>query len=478
VLKRKSTIVRFRCYACLSVLFTLIVACSGESVPDDFYGDTGDTSPVDTGDTSPVDTGDTSPIDTGDTGGEEVEASFCAASGDIEASGDGWIVLGEKYSLYAETSNAEALVLSAILESGWKAMEDWFGSAPNIATGEKLKVKLYDDVTSWEQAIVADGLAVPQNAGGMYHPDTRTAYLRQQPTVYYTRQLLLHEAIHQFHDLARSRGHSLPGWYAEGHAEHLSLYDWDGECVRLGRLPLLSFDDTPAKALAAGSLDLDNHMASAQTLNRPLEWAMFRFFETADDGAYASDWSDFRDYMDSGGTDAVGEFSSIFGRSPGSFNEEIFDWIANEQQPMTPTYLEWAHVDSTTIDGWADVVTFSQLKEGAERFSMRFEPQSSGYWSGGMVLSFDDSANYTAILVSSDGWTSTFEVDEGSAYWWNQEQAPAAINGGYDFEVVHQNGSSIITINDRELVLPLRFAGSGGLALSGSSLRFQSISWQ
>ena len=69
----------------------------------------------------------------------------------------------------------------------------------------------------------------PPAAGGYYHPSGRTAYAWRQPTIYFTRCLILHEATHQFHYLARtSNSVSLAFWYAEGLAEFLSRHYWDG----------------------------------------------------------------------------------------------------------------------------------------------------------------------------------------------------------------------------------------------------------
>ena len=291
--------------------------------------------------------------------------------------------------------------------------------------------------------------------------------------MYYTRQLLLHEVIHQFHDLAKTLGRSLPGWNAEGHAEYLSLYDWDGECLRLGRLPLLTVDDQPAQALAAvDSINLDAHMASDASLSRPLEWAMFRFFEHADGGAHTESWFEFLDYMDGGGTDAVAQFSSIFGRSPGSFDAELARWIATEQQPMEAVYGDWLHIDSQTAQGQDDYFGFARLKQGAESFSVRFDPEGDGPWAAGVLLSFDDAENYTALLVESNGLLTSFESDEGSLVYWDQGDAPAAMGGGYDISVVHEGAESTITINEQTMSMPLRFAPSGGMPSTAVTYAF------
>jgi hypothetical protein len=404
--------------------------------------------------------------------------SFCAVAGTARSLDNGaWQVDGEHYQLYAETSQEEVLVISAMLEAGWGALQDWFDASPDLAPGERLRVEFYADVGAWQDAISGDGLDVPFGAGGFYHPSTGTAYMYQQPTRYYTRQLVLHEVVHQFHHRARLRGHSVPGWYVEGHAEYLSHYDWDGDCLRLGRLPLVSQNDLPAQALGQ-PIDLGGHLASPGSRSRALEWAIFRFFEHAEDGAFAQAWAAFRAAMDGGGTNALAEFESAFGEPASSFDARLEAWIPGAQQPMIGSYSEWSHVGSDTVDGWSNVFTFSLVKEPVQRFSLRFKPPSSESWAGGVVLSHRDARNWIALVVGANGRVSTFETRQGEAVWWDQAEAPALVDGAYAFEVEHRADESSIRINGLTLTLPLVFPPSGGAALNGTSLRFSGIGWE
>lgn len=264
----------------------------------------------------------------------------------------------------------------------------------------------------------------------------------------------------------------------EGHAEYLSLYDWDDDCLRVARSALLSQQDLPAQALdEAAGLDLDGQLAGSASMSRPLAWAMFRYFDRGEDGAWSKDWAVFRAAMDGGGTDAVSEFEAAFGASPGSFDEDIVAWLATEQQPLTPSYMEWSHVGPGAVDGWADVFTIAPLKDGASNFSLRFAPPESGPWSGGVVLSFDDTASWVALVAGSDGRLSTFEIGGGEAWWWDQAALPELQDGGYRFEVEHGAEESLVRVNGEELVLPLAFSPSGGPALNAAQLRFTDIAW-
>jgi hypothetical protein len=408
------------------------------------------------------------------------EPFYCADSGESEsASTSAWAVEGPHYRLYAETTEAEARAMSAMLEAAWDALESWFDAAPSMAEGERLTVSFYATEAAWAEAIIADGLAVPTGAGGFYHPTTETAYLYQQPTLYFSRQLLLHEVIHQFHHLARLEGHSAPGWYMEGHAEYLSHYDWDGECLRLGQLPQLTQEDTSARALAAlDGLDLASHFASDESVSRPLEWAMFRFFDRAEDGRWSESWAGFRGAVDGGATNATLAFEDAFGEPLAYFEDGLASWVATEQQPMTPTYLEWTHVVPGVVDGESDAFTIAPVKEGISQFSLAFVPPTEGSWAGGVLVGFDDSANWSALVVDSDGRLSGFEVEAGEAWWRDWGEAPAVGDLGYVLSVSQGLDEATVRVNDEQLLIERSASAAGGPALNDASLRFTDIIWQ
>ena len=437
----------------LVVLFFGAVACGDEP---------GSSSRVDAGVPAPV---------------QQDDPWFCADSGSATQVDRGfWEVQSDHYSLYAETSEVEALALSAILESGWGALSDWFEQAPTSPSVEPFRVELYTDVESWSAAIRRDGLEVPSGAGGYFHSGSGTAYAYQQPTRYYTRQLVLHEAIHQFHDGVRAPDHVVPGWYIEGLAEHLSPYDWNGECLRLGRLPMVTQEDLPAQALDQ-PIDLTTHWRNPNSVSRPLEWAFFRYFEHAEGGAHAELWKEFIRAMDAGAVDALAEFERLFEAPVSAFDEPIEQWLTRHQEPMNAAYLEWSHVEPGAVDGWSSVFSFARIKGSVQRFSMTFEPEWSEAGAGGVLMSYQDPENWVGLVVGANERVSSFEMREGQAVWWDQGGAPALVDGAYSWQVVHGDQDSTVQINDETFVLPLPFAPAGGPALNQSSLRFSTIEW-
>ncbi len=401
---------------------------------------------------------------------EEEETLHCVSGGTAEAEANGWRVEGSRYSLYTETSKAEAEEMSKMIESSFSALEEWFQDAPQST--ESLVVEVYQSDSAWADAILSDGLDVPYGAGGYYHPTTQKAYLYLQPTRYYTRQLLIHEVIHQFHDLIRVSDRELPSWYVEGIAEYLSMYDWDGSCIRLGRLPLITQEDMPLRALQeSGELSLSNHFQQDDSVSRPLEWAIFRYFDIH----YPVEWDQFRYRMDEGEENAMQIFEDVFEDSLDTFEPPLVSWLEEEQQPFIATYLEWSHIDSEYIEGWSDVFSIAPLKWGADEFSVHVSSLDPT-WNGGVLLSFDDTSNWSALVVSEDGTLQTFEVTQGNALWWDQGSVSSS-ESGYSISVVPENGAMRVIINQDELVFPIAFQPLTGLALNGSAVQFSEIRW-
>ena len=152
----------------------------------------------------------------------------------------------EHYRMSLAVTPERAEELGRFAEAAYAAMADRFGAEP---TDLPLEVNLYPDVAAFEAAIRADGLTPPSGAGGYYHPSSKTAYVLAAPTQYYEDTILLHEMLHQFHYLSRTGNVNVPTWYAEGLAEAWSRHDWDLECLRLGRIPLLTQEDAYDQAL-------------------------------------------------------------------------------------------------------------------------------------------------------------------------------------------------------------------------------------
>src|SRR5204862_5986000 len=123
-------------------------------------------------------------------------------------------------------------------------------------------------------AIRKAGGTPPGIAGGYYDPVSKTAYAWRQPTIWWTRGLLIHECAHQFHQLGRATAKTgMPVWYVEGVADHLAHHTWDGEHLRLGVVPMLSLEDWPTPAqntVKSGGFHLEDIVENKAALDRPI----------------------------------------------------------------------------------------------------------------------------------------------------------------------------------------------------------------
>ncbi|HHH28472.1 MAG TPA: hypothetical protein ENK57_09020, partial [Polyangiaceae bacterium] len=333
-----------------------------------------------------------------------------------------------------------------MLEAAWREYAAYFGSEPDLG-GDRLRVRFFADRAAFEAALTADGVVTDGGPGGYFEPSNRTAYLFDQPTRYFTRTLLLHEGAHQFHFLTRTASGALPFWYGEGVAEALSRHDWDGRCVRLDAAPLITQEDTPADALRrleAGGVSIGGILDGSTPATRSLAWALFRYFQHSSAGALSRGFRAFRAAVDRG-DDVRAAFAAELG-DPASYDAGWLGFIRGEQEPLTPTFLEWTHIGPGAIEGESEFFSVAPIKTDLNRFETRFEVPSGAGWSGGVVLGFESATRFEALVVRDTGRLQRFDAN-GSAIWNDVGPAPAAVGGAYHFVVTYSPGSVSVDIN-------------------------------
>ncbi len=254
-------------FSLLGAGFLGIAGCDAETRPADagFGPDAGDIARIDAGAPDAGRDGD---------GGAGTDAGADADTAPSPGCFDGPVAVVDEgtrvvattvhYRLEAEADAARASEWARLLEASYAQQITIFDGALTPAS-LPLRVKVFRDAASFRAGLSADGIGAVGEAGGYYEPSNETAYLAVQPTRYYTQVLLVHEAVHQIHDLTRAAP-SLPFWYIEGIAEALSRHDWDGRCARLATRPLLSQEDTPLAArteLASGGPSLADVVSGA-----------------------------------------------------------------------------------------------------------------------------------------------------------------------------------------------------------------------
>ena len=442
------------------------VACSSSDPVNPTDGGTTDGSPD-----------GSAPLDAGD-GEAAVDAgppapSFCTAeTPTVVTTGSGVTATTTHYALYAETTAAEATELARLLEASSAAFASWFERPVPAPSGQRMKVNFYKDLTSWTAGLAADGISAPSDAGGYFDPGTKTAYLYRQGNPYYTHVLLVHEATHQFHHLARLQGQVLPFWYMEGHAEYLSRHDWDGQCVRLGVTSLLSWEDLPAKAAAAGPVDVAGIVNGSVTATRGAAWAIFRYLDT---GALRASFKTYRDAMDANGAPS---FTTTVA-DPASLSAPITTWFPSAQEPMKPVFTQWIHVGPASVDVDTPVYfSFALVKSSVTHFEAKLDVPASGTWTVGAIVAYTDDKNYLGVVQASDGMVKTFTA-AGTAIWADLGAAPLPGGSVEAFAVDFAGGGMAnVTFNGKTFAVPGATPARAGLAASDTTGRFVGVGWK
>jgi hypothetical protein len=329
--------------------------------------------------------------------------------------------------------------------------------------------------------MVADGVTPPES-GGYYSPGNRTAYLWRQPTLYYTRVLLLHEATHQFHYLARTGNRSLPAyWYVEGLAEYLGRHHWDGKSLTLGALPVLSLEDYAAaakKEIDGLGAPFAAHLGKLD-LSRPLSYALVRFLLHADGGSRRGKFEKVMAKLDRGA--ASGDLLwKAFG-PPKRLASELTDWLAGDQEPWAPIYNEWEGIGPDRIRGVAPppIVSLCRVKADVHRLTAALEVPVKGAWRGGLLLHHTGPDDYVTAMAVSDGSLAvTRRVDGRWEAVHTGKWPPPDTTGLLRFTALRVPGGIGLTVGGVS-VGTFPFAGMGmGLALQGCDLRFREIAWE
>lgn len=391
------------------------------------------------------------------------------------------VIETKHYRLHYEGSRRDAEEAGRVLEAAWLGFERWFGTRPELAEGELLTVRFYATAGAWASGIRAAGTRVPRGAGGYYWPGTKTAYLYRQPTVYFTRTLLIHEAAHQFHFLAHTRNRKPRAtWYTEGLAEYLSWHRWDGKNLVLGVVPGVTLKDYPAKALEemkAESFDLGAIVSGWRRPSRAISWALFCFLATGDDDKPVPGFDEFRRLMDRGAW-ARPVFERYFGRI-GRLEPKLRAWLEAHQTPWAPVFNEWEQIGDARFRGYARVVTACRLKAPATRLAARLEPPATRYWRAGLLLHWSSNDDYTVAMVSSWGALRVDRRKDGRWMTLARKRIGRRLFGkGVALEATREAGRVTFSVDGAPMGVYELPGGMLGLCLERGDLRFADVRWQ
>jgi hypothetical protein len=393
------------------------------------------------------------------------------------------VIETEHYALHAEGAPALAEEYARVLEAAWKQYQRYFKAKPKIKKKAKLVVRYFETAEAWSQALKADGAPVIQHAGGYYHPANQTVYFYRQPTVYYSRVLLLHEAAHQFHYLAKTRNKKpTADWYTEGVAEYLSWHHWDGTTLELAVLPNVSLKDYAAAALKeieAKEFEFGKMVEGGTPASRAVSCALLRWLATGNDGKFVKGFEPFRRKMD-GGVRPGPTFRKLIGQ-PASVQEQLTSWLSQNQEPFGYVFNEWFGIGPGRMRGFFPGGTsICRLKPVTPAFTATLEvPADKKGWRGGVVLHYTSPKDYTVALLDWGGWVHIKRFT-GSGFQTMERGEVTAIEKGttYRFQLFRRKGKVTMMIGNTGFG-PWELPGSAfGLAVERSDLTFRDLSWK
>ncbi len=386
----------------------------------------------------------------------------------------------EHYVFESDSAREVHAEHAKVIEACWAPLKEFFGAEPKLKKSERLKVFFFEAEDRWAEKIKSDGTNAPLGAGGYYWPPTKTAYLWRQPSVYFTRQLLIHEVIHQFHFLGCCNNTGPKDiWYIEGIAEYLSRHFWDGEKLTLGALPVLSLEDYSEKALelfAAKDFDFKGFAFSDRASSRPEQWAFVRYLQNAEQGKFKKQWSQIAKRLDRGES-AKNIFRSVFG-DPKSLGDKVHEWLKTEQEPCKPVFNEWEGIAPGRIKGWASVTSACRTRGEVTRLDAALQVPEGPYI-GGLLLHWANNDDYTVALIKSSGSVHVNRRVKDSWQVLFTGPAPKAADPKVYRLAAQRLESGVEFIIENQSYGPFDLpAGPLGLCLENCKLTFHDVTWK
>ena len=381
------------------------------------------------------------------------------------------------YRLGTNIDEVTSKEYSRVLELAWAEYEKFFDGAPKLKKSELLDVFFLATQEDWQTKMKEDRVGIPIGAGGYYNPGNKSVYLFRQPTLYNSRQLLIHEAMHQFHYLAKCNNTGPKDvWYIEGVVEHLSRHYWDGEKLTLGVVPFCSLANYPKLALELferEDYDLGAMVSGDRASARPEQWALVRYLLLEGD---AKKWKSLTKKLD-GGQAARNVFKKTCG-DPAKLQPKIHEWLKTQQEPFVPVWNEWQGQGANAAMGTA-AASYSMCRTSGNAGSVAADVLvGEGNWQGGLLVYFRDTKDYAFFMVDqSGGWI----VTRGGDTWATPAQGRVEMpktEGSYRLKAVREGDAMKLFIDDAE-VGSVDFPESAlGVCLRNSTVRFQNIEWK
>ncbi len=380
----------------------------------------------------------------------------------------------DHYDLYVEQLNAPET--GRMLEELYKQLATLFGKTP--PTDHLLKVAIYATRTGYIKALDDDHQVEPTNsaatsAGGYYAPGNRKAYLFIQPSDYFTRQLILHECVHQCH-LQATCGNRVVNsiFYVEGIADYLGMHNWDGQHLRIGVIPTITLEDYPAKALESfvkkHDRNLEDIVSGKIPLDRSVDTMLLHFIADTWPKKFAA-WRNAMDHN----ADPIESWNKELAPLTADTAKQFETWLKAHQEPWQIETISWQPFGQSIEGKTADnCVAISLLKQTPKTLTVEIEPQADRVMAG-LTFGHRSKEDYWIMQVQFDGSLRLIEMKSGK---WQQQialKAPAR-KGPLTFSVTQKNDASIVSANGVEL-RTVQATGQVGLNIQFGKARFRII---
>jgi len=387
---------------------------------------------------------------------------------------------GAHYRLVSSGPQSEADDWLKMLEAAWPQYVEFFGKAPPLAKDAKLAVAFFETLADMQAAIRAAGGSPPSGAGGYFDPISKTAYAWRQPSSWYTRTLVLHECAHQFHLLGRAAPKaSMPAWYVEGLAEHVSGHTWDGERLRLRVVPMLSLENRAGEALAAttnGKFDLDAIFdAKSDDAERPEFMHVVRYLCDADGGKLRPKFDEIATKLDRGAKCDAKACASAFGPAK-KLLASIRAWLPSVQEPWESLTVEWDARGAAALRAYSpSVVSLCRRRAETTRVAARVRPiAAAGEWRAGVLLRYAGPDDFDVGMIRGGKKCRVDRRKNGAWETMEEVDAPGEVDG-WRVEAVRTGGRVAFLVNGASVADLDEPPGSMGLAADASTIDFTEI---
>ena len=364
---------------------------------------------------------------------------------------------------HVRSAGPDAEVVGRMLEGLHGQLADFFGRRPE----GRLEVEILATAEAYQEALRRDGLKYV-GGGGYYAPGTKKVYLFPQPSEYFTRQLILHEAAHQFHFLVAT-GNSAPrsAWYVEGLAEYFAMHNFDGHSLKTGVVPAITLEDYPAKAIAAmedRDWDLKRMISGDVKSGRPLAWSLVHFLVHS----RPAEFKRLAARLDRN-EEPLAAWEAGLGRITPEFTAQYRQWVEQHTQPWSVVWTAW-QAAADRIEGDSRVVGICVLKETPRRLQAEME-LVDGRLKAGLVFGYRSPRNFYMLQAFSHGWV--WIVRRVDDQWQTLVSEAVPKPNDRNLLALSRDESRLtLSVNGRKL-RTLEAPGQIGLNVDGCRVRFR-----